>query len=114
MKRNILKNSSTLLRFLISEMDKNNNCKVGKIYDYSTDYVSIDINNLLDELSQKNYIQITSMNSVHILPLGIEKYGTPLKTFWTNTKKPISYIVTYILGLLSAVATQLIINALNE
>lgn len=112
MNNDILKGSATLLRFMISVKNQNNDCKVGKIYD-AFDVSSADLQNLVDELSAQGYVRQTSTNNIHILPKGISAYGSPVRSFWTRFKKPISYVFTYIMGILSTIIAELIILAIT-
>lgn len=109
MEKDILKNNITLLRFMISVKDENNNCNVQKIYkSIDSNKSSMDIQNLINELAAQGYVHQTNLNNVHILPKGISEYGTLTSSFWSMYKKPISYIFTYIMGILSTIIVELI------
>lgn len=112
MNKDTLKDSSTLLRFMISVKNQNNDCKIGTIYD-TFDVGSIDLQNLVNELSAQGYVWQTSTNNIHILPKGISAYGSPARSFWTRFQKPISYVFAYIMGILSTVIAELIILAIT-
>lgn len=113
MGKNILKNNITLLRFMISVRNKNNDCNVEKIYTVTGTDRLLDIQTLINELAAQGYVRQTSTTNVHILPKGIDEYGTPISSFWSIYKKPISYVFTYIMGILSTIIAELIIIALT-
>lgn len=114
MKKNILKDSNALLGFMISVKDDSNNCKVDKIFDVVGYNKTLEIQNLINELSDKNLVKQTNTQNIYIFEQGISAYVSPAKQLWRNVKAPISYIFTYIMGILSSVAVQLIIDAITS
>lgn len=114
MKKNILKDSNSLLGFLISIKDENNNCDADKIYSVIGYKKSSDLMVLIDELIDKKSVTQADTCTIHILEHGIASYINPAKMLWLKTKKPISYVFAYIMGIISTVIAQLIINSITS
>ena len=114
MKKNILKDSNSLLGFLISIKDENNNCNVYRIFDVVGSDKTQEIQMLVNELSNKDFIKQTNTCNIHIFEKGIHSYVGPAKKFWISVKVPLSYIFTYIMGILSTVLAQMIIHAITS
>lgn len=114
MKKNILKDSNTFLGFLISAKDDKNNCNVDKIFDEVGCDKTMEIQLLVNELAEKNFVKQTNTRNIYVCEKGIASYISPSKQIWLNIKSPVSYIFTYIIGILSTVIAQMIINAITS
>lgn len=114
MKNSEIRNSNDLLGFLIRIKDSNNNCDLGIVLNAMGTDKSLDLLNLLNELSACGYIKQVNTCTVHIYEKGIISYVSPRRKIWNNIKMPLSYVLTYIMGILSSVIAQLIINALTS
>lgn len=109
-----IKSSNDLLGFLIKIKDENNDCDLLKVLDVMGSNRSIDLQELINELSGKKLVKQLDTCTVHIYESGINAYISPLKKVFNTLKKPIAYIFTYIMGILSAVIVQMIINMITQ
>lgn len=112
MKNSEIKNSNDLLGFLIQIKDNNNNCDLGIVLSAMGTDKNLDLLNLMNELSANGFIKQIDTCTVHIYEKGMTSYISPQKKIWNNIKMPLSYVFTYIMGILSTVIAQLILNAI--
>lgn len=112
MRKNVIKDSNDLLGFLIANKDQNNDCDLYTVLDVIGDNKSLDLQHLINELVANNLIAQTDTCTVHIFEQGFNVYLSPQKKLWNIVKRPLSYVFTYILGILSTVIAQLIIDAI--
>lgn len=109
-----IKSSNDLLGFLIKIKDENNDCDLLKVLDVMGSNRSIDLQELINELSDKKFVKQMDTCTVHLYESGIDAYVSPLKKIFNILKKPVTYIFTYIMGILSAVIAQMIINMITQ
>lgn len=105
MRNNILKDSNSLLGFMISAMDKDNNCDVYKIFNIVGNDKTLDIQNLIDELSAKGYVKQTNSTNIHIFANGVCSYISTPKSIWIKSK----VVIAYFGGILTTVIAELIV-----
>ena len=110
MAKRIIKDSNDLLGFLIQIKDESNNCNLLLVLDEIGTDRELDLVMMLNELADRKILIQLDCETVRLYESGIASYISPMKANWNKVKVPISYIFTYIMGIVSAVVSQLILN----
>lgn len=110
MKNSSIIDDNNLLGYLISIKDDSNRVDLTTVARFMGPERSVETKVLLDILETKNYIVNRSFDHATLTKLGIKSYVSNQRKHWNKFKNFVSYIILYILGILSSVISQYIID----
>lgn len=113
MKKHEIKTDNELLGFLIKIKNDNNDCDITDVFKGFGSDRDEDLMAMFNEMQDQGLINVKDFSTVHINPKGINSYVSPAKRVWSGIKQPLSYVFTYIMGILSAVIAQLIVFSIT-